>query len=114
MSGATGFSLAIGPAQSADAGSCSVAVSSGMSTVLSTAATVKVIVAVSTGVAPDSISGRAAEFTVLGASFPFEIGEKHGLLLSSSGDTYGTVELSGAIRCTSALSTTQTTKLASQ
>jgi hypothetical protein len=96
ISGATGSSLVIGPAQSADAGSYSVAVTSGVGTVLSNAATVKVNAAVATGVAPDSISGRAVELTVLGASFPFEVGEKYRLLLSSSGDTYGIVDLSGA------------------
>jgi hypothetical protein len=96
IAGATGSSLVIGPAQSADAGSYSVAVTSVIGTVLSTAAAVKVNAPGATGVAPSSIAGRAVDLTILGASFPFEVGEKYRLLLSSSGDTYGTVELTGA------------------
>lgn len=96
IAGATGSSLVIGPAQSADAGSYSVAVTSSSGTVLSNTAALKVNPAGATGVAPDSVAGRAVELTVLGASFPFETGEKYRLLLSSIGDTYGTVDLSGA------------------
>jgi hypothetical protein len=95
IAGATGSSLVIGPAQSADAGSYSVEVASVLGTVFSTAATVKVNAPGATGVAPISIAGRAVDLTILGASFPFGVGEKYRLLLSSSGDTYGTVDLSG-------------------
>jgi len=95
IAGATGSSLVIGPAQSADAGSYSVAVTSGMGTVLSNTATLTVNPAGATGVAPDSISGRAAELTVVRATLPFATSGTARVLLSAGDNTYGLVALTG-------------------
>ncbi len=92
--GATSPLLLIGPASVSDAGSYSVSITNPTGTVSSSTATVSVNGTTSSGQSPDSISGRAVEVTIQEASYDFAVGERYRLLISSSGDTFGTVYLS--------------------